>query len=72
VATKKTDRAWGELQDVDGRKREAVARTEVVEILAAAVLELLVARRPDPSPDWAHTPRKAQESAVSLKIRVSE
>ena len=47
----------------------AAARPEVVEILAGAVMELLLQRGPGPSPDEAPRLPKAPNSPISRQIR---
>lgn len=49
----------------------AAARTEIVDILAGAVLALLLRRAPDPSPLGAPRLEKAANAAVSRQIRGS-
>ena len=46
-------------------------RADVVEILAGAVLELLVVRSHCPSPDEVQTRRKPLKTAISPEIRGS-
>jgi hypothetical protein len=49
----------------------AAACAEVVDVLAGAVVELLLQRGPELSPDDAHSPREAADSATSRHIRGS-
>lgn len=50
----------------------ATTRAEVVEILAGAVLELLLQPESCPSPDEAPGPQKAADSTTSGQIRGSQ
>lgn len=68
MAASKTDIDRSE-RDRDGEP--PAARTEVVEILAGAVLALLLQPAPRSSPDGALQPRRAPNPAISGQIRGS-
>lgn len=68
MATKETDRGQHEWRDADA-ERAAATRAEVVEILAGAVIELLLRRGAGPSPDEAPRPPRATNFAVCGQIR---
>jgi len=69
VSGERSDRSAGELRDSNARAADA--RSDVVEILAGAVLELLLARPLFPSPDQAQSLPRAPKSATSHHIRGS-
>ena len=71
MATSRTNGNRHDPRDPD-RERAAAARAEVVDILAGAVLSLLLQRGPRPSPDEALGPRKALNLALSGPFRTPE
>lgn len=68
MAARETDRNRREPRDAD-RGRATPARAEVIEILAGAVLALLLQRSPRPSPDEVPHPEKGSNTATSGQIR---
>jgi hypothetical protein len=70
VATRRTEAALRDAPPVVRRPgMEFAVRAGVVEILAGALLELLVAPPPRPSPDEAQPSRSVPKSAVFRHIR---
>lgn len=71
MALRSTDRNQHDPRDAHRRDGTTVARREVVDILAGAVLDLFVALAPSPSPDEAHTPEKPSKPVSFRQIRGS-
>lgn len=68
MATRGTDNGWHE-REGDWRAGATAARADVVDILAGAVVELLLQQGPHPSPDDAPSPENGSNTAIPRQIR---